>query len=379
MTDQLPPTTDCLIVGGGVIGLSLAWELSRRGVECCVIDCRAVGRESSWAGAGMLAPGSWYSQHPALVELARLSFDLNANWSALLHEQTGIDNEFALCGGTYIATSDEQYQRFANLLSAWQAQGIEVLTLGGDDLRAIEPNLSRDAASHVETHTAFHVPQEGQIRNPQHLLALVAACRLNGVSIVKSCPVESVQFNGERVARVVTSMGECSPGTVVLAAGAWSGGVGRLLGASIDVEPVRGQMLLFGPQPEPVLAGNVHIDSTYAVSRRDGRLLVGATVEHAGFDKSTTPEAIERFTTWGRRLSDYLATCPVEKSWAGLRPGSADGLPYMGQSDRHSNLFVSSGHFRAGLQFAAASAQVMAELITGAETSMDLQAFRIDR
>src|SRR5690606_396996 len=121
-----------------------------------------------------------------------------------------------------------------------------------------------------------------------------------------------------------------------------------------------------------LLRGNVHLDEYYAVPRQDGRLLVGATVEYVGFDKSTTPKAIDSLTSWAGRICPPLGSVPLERSWAGLRPGSPDGLPYIGRGPSFSNLWVATGHYRAGLQFAAVTAMVLADHLMGRPSSFDL-------
>lgn len=379
MIHKLPPTTDCLVVGGGVVGLSIAYELAGRGVECVVVDRQQPGREASWAGAGMLPPGSWYHDEPQLEELARQSAQITPRWSQELLELTGIDNEWRVCGATYLATTHVYQQHFAQVFSRWSGLGIEVQRVTSDEIRAVEPALGAGIVRLADQHPAFYVPGEGQLRNPRHVAALIAGCERRGVRIAGECEIHQMQRSEGGVSQVVTSLGACWPRQVVIAAGAWSAEVGALVGVEVPTMPVKGQIVLFEPLPPRVLRGHVHIDSTYALSRQDGRILIGATIEHAGFDKEPRSEVTEQFAAWGRGLSVELANAKVQRAWAGLRPGTPDGLPYIGPLADLTNAWIATGHFRAGLQFASGTAEVIADSILGEPLSLDLHPFRFNR
>lgn len=376
---MVPDSADCLIIGGGVVGLSLAYELSGRGVATTLIDHQPLGREASWAGAGILTPGSWYESHPALDDLATLSGELNPRWAADLLEATGIDNEFRVCGGTYLASSREDLARLSAVFERWTEFGIRVDPIDSAALAQREPALSQPPHELVQRFGGYHIPQEGQLRNPRHVAALAAGSLKRGVRILTPCQVKSISARGTSVASVTTDGGSITCDQIVLAAGAWSAEIAELWGFRLPVRPVRGQVILYPVRSPALLNGNVHLDGFYAVPRRDGRVLVGATVEDVGFDKATTEAGLESLASWAQALCEPLVELPVERTWAGLRPASPDGLPYIGAVARYSNLWVATGHYRAGLQFASATAVALADHLTGRPSSLDLHPFRLDR
>lgn len=374
-----PETTECLIIGGGVVGLSIAYELAGRDVAVTIIDSQQPGREASWAGAGILPPGSWYIRHPLLDDWAQLSRELNRQWAAALRQATGIDNELHTCGGTYLVSSDERLAELTAIFEQWSRRGIEVESIDAGRLRELEPYLGESPQRLASRLGGFHLPQEAQLRNPRHLKALVGGCESRGVRIVAPCAATSLEVDRGNLRRVITDRGRVECDQVVLAAGAWSEPIAGSLGIRLPVRPVRGQVILYEAERPAILRGNVHLDGYYAVPRRDGHILVGATVEEAGFNPSTTPEGIDSLARWGAFLTPRFEDIPVERTWAGLRPASPDGLPYIGRCPRVGNLWIATGHYRSGIQFAAATATVLADLVTGRPTPFDLHPFRLDR
>lgn len=293
---NLPATCDTLVIGAGVVGLSLAYELSRRGGQVVVVDRQPPGREASWAGAGILPPGSWYDDHPALAALARVSTPLNARWSQALADQTGIDNQYRITGAIHLAQSDAESDRLTAKFATWSSLDIESRRLTRGELQQHEPAL--DAA----TAAAYYVPGEGQVNNRLHLEALAKACKAAGVRLVYPAEVTAVDRTTARIAKVWTSAGSIDAQRVVLAAGAWSGTLAGQLGFTLAVKPLRGQMLNFGPLPTSVLNGNVHSADRYVVPRSDGRLIVGSTVDDVGFNRDTVPAQLAELAAFARRL-----------------------------------------------------------------------------
>ncbi len=362
---------DCVIIGGGVIGLSTAYELARRGRRVRVLDRNLPGEESSWAGAGILAPGARVSDAPPLARLAGLSQQLHPQWAQQLRDETGLDNGYRPCGGWYLArtTADEEALRAA--YEQWRRWGLEPRWLDAAQLREQEPTLA-------PAHAAVLLSEEGQVRNPRHLKALLAACRARGVQITSGVSADDFIVEGSRVTGVRTIEGVISAEQFCITAGAWSRAVGERLGLSLGVRPIRGQMVLLNSDaPHPMRV--VNDGHRYLVPRDDGRLLVGSTEEHVGFEKRTTAGAVAGLIDFAVGLVPVLAEARVERCWAGLRPGSLDGLPYLGQVPQLDNAFVAAGHHRQGLQLSCATAVVMAQLMSGEPTVIDLTPFRLDR
>ncbi|MBI1899489.1 MAG: glycine oxidase ThiO [Planctomycetia bacterium] len=371
---------DVLIVGGGVIGLSLAYELARKmaspaaGVR--VLDQSLPGRESSWAGAGILPAAVLRSGDHPYLQLAGLSHALHPVWSARLREETGCDNGYRRTGGLHLARTGDDVRILRQAAGEWRASGIDVRDVPCDGLAALEPALDAPAVL-----AAVHVPDEGQLRNPWHVRALLAACARRGVVVESGVRVEGFQIEKGRVKAVVTSDGTRSAGRVCVSSGAWTRALLAKIGLSVAIKPIRGQIVLLNTAVPPAVPPR-HIlneGSRYLVPRTDGRVLVGSTEEDAGFDTQTTPEGVTGLMQLAITLCPSLRAAPVEAAWAGLRPGSADGLPYLGPVPGVENCFVAAGHFRSGLHLSTGTAVVMSQLILGLSPEVDLAPFALDR
>lgn len=369
--------SDVLIVGGGVIGLSLAYELAGQGAKVRLVDRGPLGREASWAGAGILTPAAAQPTGDPYLELYRLSGEIYPVWSAALREETGIDNGYRQCGGIYLATSAEQQAELDRSSDLWRAQGIRAQRLDTAGLAQREPALAKGLAGEA-SRFAWWLADEAQVRNPRHLKALALACARRGVEVSSGLAVEGFEVSGSRVTHAITSTEKLAVGQVCVTAGPWSRTLVSRLRVEVPVRPVRGQMVLL-TSPRPVLRSIVNAGKQYLVPRPDGRILVGSTEEDAGFDKRTTAEAVAELLNMAVRLTPPLADLSIEQCWAGLRPASHDQFPYLGRLPGYDNAYIATGHFRNGLQLSPATAVVMARLMNGSEPGIDLTPFRPDR
>ncbi len=361
-------STDLVVIGGGVIGLSIAYSLAKRGIRATVLDRQGMGRGASWAGAGMLPPFLCRNPISPMVELRSWSAVLYREWSAELRERTGQDNGYRVCGSIEIALEPAEVQEIKTAAGRWRVEGIRYERLAAQDLQNLEPALNPSCLH------AFLVPDRAQIRNPWHLRALEAANRSLGVEIIPDLLVHRLNVQGRRVISIETENGRLSCGQVVVAAGAWSGGLLKELRIELPTPPLKGQMVLF-QHDHAVVRRIIERGKMYLVPRMDGRILMGATEEDAGFDTRTTQEGQQSLIGQALTICPALAQAKVEQSWAGLRPGSLDTRPYLGLISEYDNLWVATGHKRAGLQLAPASAEVIANLIIGHDPGMDLTAF----
>ncbi|MGE0608946.1 MAG: glycine oxidase ThiO [Pirellulales bacterium] len=367
---------DCLIVGAGVVGLSLAYELSSHGLRVRVIDRGTPGQESSWAGAGLLPPAPRASADP-LDQLAALSNGLHSDWAERLKVETGIDNGYLRSGAVYAAQSTAEAESLRGAAVEWSEQGIVVEALPAARLAQIEPALAEaPAAGRVKA--AYFLPDEAQIRNPRHIQALLAACLARGVNVSAGLPADGFVLRNGRVEGVRTVAGQLRAERYCLCGGAWTAGLMDRLGLPLAVRPVRGQMVLLHAD-RSLLRRIVNVGPRYLVPRADGRLLIGSTEEEAGFDKRTTAAGVAGLLDFGLSLLPALGSMRIEQTWAGLRPATADHRPYLGAAPGVDNLFVAAGHFRAGLQLSTGTASVMAQLLRGEPPSLDPHAFRCDR
>lgn len=372
-------SVDCGVIGGGVIGLSIARELAARGLSVTVVSGGPRKESSSWAAAGILPPAPMPLDAAAEPNetLTAASDLLHRDWAATLLEETGIDNGLRRCGGLHLAGDDRGLLRIAADERDWRRRGTQVELLSAADVAAEEPAFV-DAVEAGRILGGMLLADEMQIRPPRHLEAVAASCRLRGVTIRDGEDVLSLKAGGGRVEAVETTKGRLSAGTWVLAAGAHSGKLAALFGLSLSTRPIRGQIVLLNPG-RPVTSRIVNRGLDYMLQREDGRLLVGSTIEDAGFDGTTTPEAIAGLLAVARNLVPFLEHAPVEQSWAGLRPGSLDGLPTIGPIPGYGNAFIAAGHFRAGVHQSPGTAVVVADLVTGRAPSLPITAFAVDR
>lgn len=356
---------DVLILGGGVIGLTAAYFLARDGVCVEVLDKGDFGREASWAGAGILPPGNAASARTPFDRLRARSVDLFPSLSAELFERTGVDNGYLRCGGLEFVSTDESAAE-----QEWRGEGVAFETL--DDARRLEPAVAPGLG------TVSHLPDLAQVRNPRHLKALLAACQALGVRLRPGCPAYGFERSGGRITAVRTAEGVRHADRFLVATGAWTDSLLQPLGWQPGVKPIRGQIVLLNTGV-PLFRRVLMYGPRYLVPRADGHVLVGSTEEDAGFDPRTTAAAIADLLALAVRLVPGLAQAPVERCWAGLRPGSPDGLPFLGTVPGFENLFGAAGHFRAGIQLSPGTALVLKELLLGQVPSVALEPFRLDR
>jgi glycine oxidase len=370
---------DVLIIGGGVIGLSLAWDLARHGRSVRVVDQAEIGREASWAGAGILPAAKRQAWQHSYEQLRGLAAELHPQWASELKATTGIDTGYRRCGALHLARTAGE----AAALSAWAGmlveEGIEVQRVSTEDMVAIEPGLVGEKRSPLSA--AVFVRGESQLRNPRHLKALAAVCLQTGVQITPNVAISDFVVGNGELAELQTSAGALRAGQVCFTAGAWTGQLLKRLGMDVGIMPIRGQMVLFRCESATgaPIGRIINEGSRYLAPRDDGRVLAGSTEEEVGFDKRTTEEAIADLIAFARGIVPALRDAPIEQTWAGLRPGSFDGLPYLGRLPGLKNAFIAAGHFRSGLFLSTATAVVMSELMRGEQQQVDLSPFRVGR
>jgi glycine oxidase len=363
---------DVLILGGGVIGLTTAYFLARDRVRVIVLDKSDFGQEASWAGAGILPPARTFDVSKTadacspLDQLRGHSSRLFPPLSEELHELTGIDNGYLRCGGLEFLSGSEEASE------EWHADGTSLQTLDEPALTRLEPNLAHGLGS------AHYLPEMAQLRNPRHLKALLAACKSCGVTLRPGCAVHGFVSHGPRIMAAKTLDGNVSAERFLLATGAWTSPLLESLGCPIPIKPVRGQIALLNTGT-PLFRRILLWGARYLVPRPDGRVLVGSTEENAGFDKRTTSQAIADLLQLANKLVPDLASAHLERCWAGLRPGSPDGLPFLGPIRGWDNLFIAAGHFRAGIQLSPGTALVMKECLLGQPLSLPFGAFAPQR
>ncbi|MEN0106702.1 MAG: glycine oxidase ThiO [Pseudomonas sp.] len=352
--------TDVVVVGAGAIGMLTSLKLARQGLQVALLDKVQSGTESSWAGGGIVSPLYPWRYSTAVTALAHWSQDFYPGLGEQLLAQTGIDPEVFVTGLYWLDLDDE-----AEAL-AWADRLERPLT-------AVPVGEVYDAVPVLGAgyERAIYMRGVANVRNPRLVKALRAALlAMPNVTLHEQAAVSGFIREGERVVGVHTAQSEIRAERVVLTAGAWSGELLATLGLALPVEPVKGQMILFKCAAD-FLPSMVLAKGRYAIPRRDGHILVGSTLEHCGFDKTPTEEALASLKASAIELLPALADAEVVGHWAGLRPGSPEGVPFIGPVPGFEGLWLNCGHYRNGLVLAPASCQLLTDLMLGHSPIID--------
>ena len=377
-----------VVIGGGVIGLSCAYELANRGHAVTLLEKDQFGRKASWAGAGILIPANGETAIHPLEHMDALSHVLHQQWSTRLMEQTGIDNGFRKCGGLYLARTVGESASITGLTSEWQARKIKFHELSQNDIAERFSPFAKTLTDTNSVSKAIWVPGEAQISNPKHIEALVAACQKLGVNLQQEIGEVQLNVKGLQIESVSTvdkkhSGEEFVADKFIVACGPWSESCLAPLNFPLPMQPVRGQVAMYKLDPVEsvtIVSGPiVNEGSRYLVPRLDGHVLAGATIEEVGFNSATTETGIASLKAWAESLTTHLNEANFVKAWAGLRPGTYDGFPYIGRLSNQSNAYVATGHFKSGLHLSTATAVLMSELIEEIEPQINLQPFSPSR
>jgi len=351
---------ECVVVGAGISGLLCARELIGAGWRVKIIDKSRVGREASWAGAGILSPLYPWRQPNPIRELALWSQQEYPALASSLRESTGIDPEWQRCGMLWLDLPD-----FDNAIDWCRQHQVACQHLDKAEVLRLQANLN------VSAH-GRHLWDLGiaQIRNPRLVQALRQELGRLGVEFLERHPLLGWQLNGNRVTSLRVPQGNLSADLFVMAAGAWSALSSPADHWRPEIWPVKGQMLLYRTKPG-LLGPMVQRGDHYLIPRLDGRILVGSTVEEADFDKRPTAEAHRILSRFALETFPLLAEFPLELHWAGMRPASPDGIPYIGPHPQLENLYYDCGHFRNGVVMAPAAARLLGDLILGRAPCVD--------
>ena len=350
-------SSDFIVVGGGVMGLMLARYLLSASASVTLLEAGQCGREASWAGGGIVSPLYPWRYAPAVTRLSEQAWKLFPALCAELYDETGIDAEYSSTGMLMLDAPDAE-----QALQWSAAHHIPVQALSAQAIRAIEPTCADSYSS------ALWMPQVANVRNPRLIKALLASVkRFPHFQLREFEPVLQVEEQGSSAVTVSSALRSYKASQVIVCAGAWSARLLKRSGVSLPVKPVCGQMLLYrlklGLLNHLPLQRIVLHEGRYLIPRRDGHILAGSTLEHRGFNKEVTAEALASLKTSAEKLMPALRGIEPVQHWAGLRPGSPEGIPVMGQITSGSAVWVCAGHFRNGLVLSPASTRLMADLV----------------
>jgi glycine oxidase len=359
-----------LIIGGGVVGLSVALRLRDLGVEVLVLERSLPGAEASSAAAGMLAPQMEASGPGPFLDLCLLSRALYPGFAAELRERAGMDIGFLACGTFWLAF-DEETEGRQNQAVRWQGElGLRVERVTGEEARRQEPLLSSLARQ------AVLFPDDHQVDNRLLVRALVQATTHVGVRF-RSGNVRGLLQNAEQVRGVDVDGERVEADAVVVAAGSWTSLVPGLPLSPQAVRPAKGQMVSLQMRTPP-LKRVACAAGGYVVPRADGRVICGSTLELRGFDKDVTAQGLAHVLQTAMQICPALSAATLGESWAGLRPYTEDHLPILGKGPLEK-LYLATGHFRNGILLAPLTGQLMAAVVVGRAPEADLAPFSPSR
>lgn len=355
-----------LIVGGGISGMLVALLLAQRGEQVSLLDKASTGMESSWAGGGILSPLYPWRYPTAVTDLSSWSQQHYPKFLQTLKSATDIDPEW-IQNGLLIQNIEAEYKQIQSWVDSnnFTARFIET-----EQALELQPEL-------VGAGLCLWLPKIAQLRNPRFVKALRKALILSGVAVHENVEVTALTIRKQRVEAVQTTEGEISAARVVIASGAWSQQLLENTGINLHIEPVRGQMMLFRCPPNTVKR-IILSNGYYLIPRKDGRVLIGSTLEYVGFNKSTTEQAREELYQAALQLMPVLRNFPVDHHWAGLRPGNNNGVPYICMHPELTNLYMNTGHFRNGIILGLASAHLLVNLILNEPPIINSQNYSVN-
>jgi glycine oxidase len=362
-----------IVMGGGIIGCSVAWRLAAEGVVTTVLERGRVGQEASWAAAGMIAPQAEAEGPGPFFDFCMKARDTFDGIVDRLVREGGVDPEYDRAGILYVALDADERVQLERRASWQRSVGAPLEELSGAEARRVEPMLSPEAVY------AIHMPTNRRTDNRKLTQAYAAAARKAGAEFVEGARVEALATRGERAVGVLMVDGSTLEADVVVnAAGAWAGEIRGLEADRVKLHPVRGQIVCFEVAPETIGPALFSLRG-YVVPRRDGRLLAGSTMEEAGYDKSVTLAGLDKIARGAAAIVPTLGAAAFREAWAGLRPATRDLLPVLGFSPSVSNVLWAAGHFRSGILLSAITGEIIADLVKGRRPAVEFSAFSAAR
>jgi len=357
---------DAVIAGGGVIGGAIALELACAGLRVGIFDRQQPGQEASWASAGILSPAPESPQMIVMVPLGKASLALYPKFVAQVEEISGKSTGFRPKGTLQALFSNDTKAELSTIIALHHGLGLKAEPLRAEDARELEPALSE------EVEAAVFRPEEASVDNRALTVSILEAAQRRGAEIVSGNGAKAIWHDGNRCAGLILQNEKVEAKWTIIAAGCFSAAI-EGIAPYAPVRPAKGQMVALRGDDlkmERVLWS----EKIYLVPRNDGRIVAGATVEYAGFDKRTTAGGIEKILSAAIDLAPGLANARVEETWAGLRPDSPDHLPILGPTDV-DGLLMATGHFRSGILLTPITARLVREWITEQRGSVDWDRF----
>lgn len=365
--------SDVLIIGGGVIGLSIARELRKKGAaKITVLERGEIGREASHAAAGMLAPNAETDKLDDFFHFCNQSNQLYPVFSEELLSETGIDIELERSGTFYLALRDADLQEIRRRYERQKSAGLNVERLSAAEIRRAEPFVSPDVRE------GLFFPSDWQVENRKLIAALTKFAELHEINIVTGAEVKKLLKSAGKIIGAETNSNRYFSEKIVLTTGAWTSLIEIPDFKLPLIKPIRGQILSY-KTVKRLFFHVIYSPRGYIVPRLDGKIVAGATVEDVGFENKTTDAGIDYICENAAEIAPNLANLEISEKWSGLRPFAADGLPILGSFPQAENLFIATAHYRNGILLTPLTARIMAEKIANNSGSEYLDIFGVRR
>lgn len=372
-------TRSIVIIGAGVVGLSVAYECLRRGYQVTVLEKGCCGGQASGAAAGMLAP---YSENgegaDPFFQLCQASLKLFPSWVQALQKETGIAFEYTNSGSLNVVFHEADVLSMETKVLWQRQQGVTAEIVEGAALAKMEPHLSREIVS------AIYYPEESHLYAPDYVYALEKVCIKHGAKIYEHVSNLHLSYHRDGVT-IDMEMENSSQHShlqvhgeeLVLSTGAWAKEWEHIFGVRLPVHPIRGQICAYRAVPK--FKHIVFGSQGYLVEKANGSIVCGASEDIAGFNTQITEKGISRLIRWGGKLCPSLKEQQPFHSWAGLRPATPDGRPLIGRLRKANRVILAAGHYRNGILLSPITAQMVADLIDGKKTNDQLHDFDPER
>jgi len=370
---DLQTSTDVIIIGGGVIGCSIAYYLRKAGVEVIVLEQGEIGAQASSAAAGLLAPLGSLSGPGPFADLLLASWSMFPALVAELEDVSGIRVEYARTGALRVVRNSKSGANLRKRMQEWQPLGLQMYWLSGDEARQREPLLAPDICA------AIYAPEESQVKASLVVKAFAKAAENLGAKLYSQSEVLGVRQEHDTITGVYTAQGETiACNHLVIASGAWAAESGIWLNLPLPVTPQRGQILTLR-QPTPPLRHIIFGEAIYLAPKFDKTVVVGATKEEVGFHKQVTAGGISWLLDSAIRLATSFDGSAIEQMWAGLRPKTPDNLPILGSALPWQNVTLALGHGSVGIMLSAITGQSIAELVVSGIEPEIMLPFSVER
>lgn len=358
-----------IVAGGGVIGLACALECRRRGFRVTLVESGRFGGQASGAAAGMLAPYSENNEQPdAFYRLCRESLELYEEWLYQLRPYSSIDEEFVRTGSLNVVYYEADIQPMLQRITWQQATGARAEWVDAASVRRMEPALTEDVVG------ALYYPDEAHLYAPAYVRALEEACRKSGVTMIEGAGKLTVKEWQQGIVLQGETTSEVHGDLLILCTGAWSAEWQDIFDVHWPVFPIRGQICAY-PSANGELQHMVFTSQGYAVGKRNGTIVCGASEDVAGFDTSVTDKGIGRLKSWNSRLIPALREREISYAWAGLRPATQDGYPFLGPIAGAEHIICAFGHYRNGILLSPFTARTVADWAEGRGVPEYMRAF----